>query len=57
MTNWERADLLALLCVVFVVFCHFAIWFFGSVVVRNCIDLWVLPLRFCPMLYFKSGKT
>ena len=42
-TCWERTGLLALLCVVFLVFCHFPIWFLGSVVVPDCINFWVWP--------------
>ena len=35
----ERAGLLSLLCVVlFLCFCHFLVWFFGSGVVLNCIN-------------------
>ena len=38
-TSWERADLLALLYVMFFVcFCHFPIWCPGSDVVFDCID-------------------
>ena len=38
-TCWERADLLALLCVLFfLVFCHYPIWRPGSDVVLHCID-------------------
>ena len=35
--GWERADLLALLYVTFIMFCHFLMWFPGSNVVLNCI--------------------
>ena len=35
---WERADLLALVCNVFLCFCHFAMWCPGSGVALNCID-------------------
>ena len=34
----ERAGLLALLCDVFLVFCHFPIWCFGSGLLLDCID-------------------
>ena len=34
----KRADLLALLCVMFFVLCHFPIWYSGSVEVLDCID-------------------
>ena len=37
-TCWERADLFALLSVVFLVFCHFPIRCPGSGVVLDCID-------------------
>ena len=53
-TCWERTDLLALLCVVFLVFCHFPIWFLGSVVVLDCIDFWVLPSAL--LLYWENIK-
>ena len=36
-TCWERADLLALLCVMFSCVCHFLIWCPGSGVVLDCI--------------------
>ena len=42
-TSWKRTDLLALLCEAFDVFCHFPIWFLGSIVVLDCVDFWVLP--------------
>ena len=36
---WERADLLALLYVIFTcVFCHFPIWCPGSGVVFSCVN-------------------
>ena len=39
---WERTDLLALVCDVFLCFCHFSIWCPGTVpgsgVVLDCID-------------------
>ena len=37
-TCWERADLLALVCVVYLCFCHFPTWYPGSGVVLDCID-------------------
>ena len=37
-TRWERDDLLALLYVTFVVFCHYPIRCPGSGVVLDCID-------------------
>ena len=37
-TCWERADLLALLCVMFLYFCHFTMWYPGSGVILDCID-------------------
>ena len=42
-TCWERAYLLALLCVMFLVFCHFPIWCLRSGVVLDCIESWSLP--------------
>ena len=61
-TCWERVDFLALLCVVFLVFCRFPIWFLGSVVVLDCNDFWILPSAL--LLYrenineiFLSGTT
>ena len=42
-TCLERDDLLALLCDVFLCFCHFPIWCSGSGVVLDCIDSWSLP--------------
>ena len=40
-TCWERAELLALLCVgVFLVFLSFSVWCSGSSVVLDCIDSW-----------------
>ena len=43
-TCWERADLLALFCVVFFcLFGHFTIWCPGSGVVLDCIDFLTLP--------------
>ena len=41
-TWWERIDLLALLCFVFLVFCHFPEWCPVSGVVLDCIDSWFL---------------
>ena len=35
---WERAYLLSLLCVIFIVLCHFLVWSPGSGVVFDCID-------------------
>ena len=37
-TCWERADLLALLCVMLTCVCHFPMWFPGSGVVLDCIE-------------------
>ena len=37
-TCWKRANLLALLCVMFYCFCHFPVWCPGSGVVLECID-------------------
>ena len=37
-TCWEKADFLALLCVMFFVLCHFPIRCPGSGVVLDCID-------------------
>ena len=34
----ERADLLALVCVVKLCFCYFPMWYSGSSVVLDCID-------------------
>ena len=38
MTCWERANLLALLCVMFIVLFHFPVWCPGSGFVLDCID-------------------
>ena len=35
---WERADRLALVCDVYLCFCHFPIWYPWSGVVLDCID-------------------
>ena len=35
---WERADLMALVCHVFLIFCHFPMWYPRSGVVLDCID-------------------
>ena len=37
-TFWERADLLILVCGVFLCFCHFQMWYLRSGVVLDCID-------------------
>ena len=37
-TSWERADLLALLFVMLIVFCHFSFWCHVLGVVLDCID-------------------
>ena len=37
-TCWERANLCALLCVMFIVFSHFSVWLPVSGVVLDCID-------------------
>ena len=37
-TCWERADLMALVCDVYCVFCHNLMWCPGSGVVLDCID-------------------
>ena len=38
-TCWKRANLFALLCVIFLLFVlHFLLWFPKSDVVRDCID-------------------
>ena len=37
-TCWERADPLALVCDVQLLFCHFSMWYPGSGVVFDCID-------------------
>ena len=37
-TCWERADLLALVCDVWLYFCHFPTWYLGPGVVLDCID-------------------
>ena len=37
-TCWERAVLLALVCDAKLCFCHFPMWYLGSVVVLDCID-------------------
>ena len=37
-TCWDRADLLALLYLMFLVFCHFPLWWPGSGVIIDCID-------------------
>ena len=42
-TCWERANLLALLCVMCPCFCHFPMWCPGSGVVLDCIDSLALP--------------
>ena len=47
-TCWERADLLALVCDVYLWFCHFPMWYPGSGVVLDCIDAGSLP----PFLLF-----
>ena len=41
-TCWERADLLALVCDVYLWFCHFPMWYPWSGVVLDCIDSWSL---------------
>ena len=45
-TCWERASLLALLYVMFLMFCHFPVWFPGSGVVLDCIYSWYLPFSY-----------
>ena len=42
-SSWERADLLALVCDVFLCFYHFPMWCPGSGVVLDCIDSGSLP--------------
>ena len=37
-TCWERADLLAFVCGVYLCFCHVPMWYPGSGVVHDCID-------------------
>ena len=37
-TCWERTDLLALVCDVYLCFCHFPMWYPRSGVVLDCID-------------------
>ena len=37
-TSWERADPLALICDVWLCFCHFPMWYPGSGVVLDFID-------------------
>ena len=37
-TDWEKAELLALLYVMFYCVCHFSMWYPGSRVVLDCID-------------------
>ena len=39
----KRWPLGSLVCDVFLCFCHFLIWCFGSGGVRDCIDSWSLP--------------
>ena len=63
-TCWERADLLAPLCVVFpCVFCFFPIWCLGSGVILDWIDSWSLPSSVLSVIfiihraYFKDKKT
>ena len=51
-TCWERADLLAPLCVVFLLFCHFPIRCLLSV-----LYLIVSLSELCPLLYIYVGKT
>ena len=48
-TCWEMVDLLGLLCVGLLLFCHFPVWCSGSVMVLDCIDSWSLP----PSLLFR----
>ena len=38
-TCCEKADLLALVCDVLLCFCHFPMWYPGSGVVLDCIDI------------------
>ena len=42
-TCWERASLLALACDDQLCFCHFPMWYPGSGVVLDCIDVLSLP--------------
>ena len=37
-TCWERTELFALVCDVYLCFCHFPIWYPRSGVVLDCID-------------------
>ena len=41
-TCWKRVDLLALVCGVYLCFCHFPMWYPGSDVVFDCIVSWFM---------------
>ena len=50
-TCWERVDLLALVCDIYLCFCHFLMWYFGSV--------WYLIVYIpdlCRLSYFYCNK-